>query len=117
MISDKMQEFKRKFYKKDILRNYRLSSKRGLIILICLISVSFLMYLWQINGIATKGYQIKDLEEQASELQEIHKRLELAIAQLRSTERVNAEVEKLEMVAVARVEYLKSNGTSVAINR
>ena len=88
-----------------------------MIILISLISFSGLLYLVQINSLATKGYEMKNLDEQISELKSKNKRLEIQIAELSSTERILAQLDKLEMVEVARVEYLKANGTSVAINR
>ncbi len=117
MISAKLEALKEKFYRKNCFFNYQLNSRSGVIIIICFISVACLLYLWQVNGLATKGYEIKDLEEKVSELREKNKDLELEITQLRSTERISQAVEKLEMIEVARVEYLKANGTSVAINR
>ncbi|MBD3359528.1 MAG: hypothetical protein GF365_02370 [Candidatus Buchananbacteria bacterium] len=117
MISAKLHDLKEKFYKKNILTKYQLNSRSWLIVLMILIGVSGLLYLAQINGLATKGYEIKDLEEKSAELRDKNKKLKLQITDLRSTARLNQAVKELEMVEVARVEYLKANGTSVAINR
>ncbi len=117
MISAKLHELKEQFYKKNFLLNYQLSSKNLVIVFFILISVVGLLYLVQINALATKGYKIKELEERVSDLRDKNKGLELQITELRSSERISREVENLEMVAVSRVEYLRANGTSVAINR
>ena len=117
MISKKLHELKEKFYKKNIFFKYQLNSRSWLILMAVLISLSGLLYLAQINGLATKGYEIKDLEEKAAELRDKNNKLKLQITDLRSTARINQAVESLEMVEVARVEYLSANGTSVAINR
>lgn len=117
IIGTKLQELKSKFYKQKFLQKYQLNSKSWIILLMVLITVSGLLYLFQINSLATQGYEIKDLEEKAAELREQNKKLQLAITDLRSTERINQAIKRLDMVEVARVEYLKANGTSVAINR
>jgi len=117
MISAKLHELKEKFYKKKFLLNCRVNSK-NLVIFVFILTVAIgLCYLVQVNSLATKGYKIKDLEERVADLRTKNKSLELEITELRSTERISREVENLEMVAVARVEYLRPNGTSVAINR
>ena len=117
MISAKLEALKEKFYKKNYFLKHQLNSRGWVIVFICLISLTCLLYLWQVNSLATRGYEIKDLEEKVGELRDKNKSLELKITQLRSTERISQAVEKLEMIEVARVEYLKANGTSVAINR
>ena len=117
IISVKLQEFKEKFYKNSFFSYYRINTKGWLIVFLGLIFTCGLLYLSQVNSLATKGYKIKDLEEKVSELRDKNKKLELDITQLRSTDRINNSIQQLKMVAVARIEYLKPDGTSVALNR
>lgn len=116
MLSFKLNKLKQQVAKSDYFAvNNNQRSK--ILIVMGLIFVMGIGYLWQVNGLATKGYQIKDLEVKASALRQENKKIELEITELRSTARLNSEVEKLGLVQVARVEYLTSTGTSVAINR
>ncbi|MFC1598931.1 hypothetical protein ACFL2U_02925 [Patescibacteria group bacterium] len=117
LISTKLKELQEKFYKKNIFAKYQINSRSWLLVLIGVIVVCGFFYLWQINSLATKGYEIKGLEEKVAELRQINKKIDLEITELRSTNRLNAAVQDLGLVQVARVEYLRANGTSVAINR
>jgi len=117
MMSARLHGFKAKFYKRDFWQKYQVNSKKTLFLIIALIFIAGVFYLWQINSLATKGYKFKELEDRVSELREQNKKLELQITELRSTDRITKEVENLQMVEVARVEYLRPDGTAVAFNR
>jgi len=106
-----------KYNQKKFLQKYRLNQRSWLIIILVMVCLSGVLYLVQINALATKGYKIKDLDEQATQLREKNKKMKLQITELRSTERLAKEAERLELTEVTRLEYLKANGTSVAINR
>lgn len=84
------------------------------IILLCLIS---LFYLTQANQIATKGYEIKDLEDRLDNLKEENRGLELRAAELQSVRNVEEGVKKLNMVPLQKVVYISSEGTVVALKR
>jgi hypothetical protein len=117
MLSVKLHNLKEKFYRRGGILNYGLSNRKHIFILLVLIIVSGVLYLGQVNNLATKGYKIKELEEKAYALREQNKQLEYDITNLRSTARLNEQIKVLNLVSVARVEYLKANGNSVAINR
>ena len=80
-----------------------------------LVILAGLGYLVQINGLATKGYQIKELEQQVASLQEVKADLELEALSLQSMDSVKDKVVGLNLVAVGQVEYL--NPTPVAVAR
>jgi len=88
-----------------------------LVFLFGLLLIVLVFYLKQINSITTSGYKMRELENKAAELRDKNKKLELQITELRSSERVATEVEILKMEEVVRLEYLKTDGTSVAWNR
>ncbi|NUM25206.1 MAG: hypothetical protein HUU49_01110 [Candidatus Buchananbacteria bacterium] len=71
-------------------------------------------YLVQVNGLAAKGYQIKELEQQVSDLQEANSDLELETLSLQSMGRIKEKVTGLNMVAVGQPEYLVPTPVAVA---
>jgi len=113
----KWQNFKARMNQANCVATYQNKNRNSLIILGVLIFSCGLLYLWQINFLATTGYQLKDLETKQSVLKDENKRLLVKITELRSTSRLEAKIAELKMVSVARVEYLQANGTSVAMNR
>lgn len=72
-------------------------------------------YLMQINITATKGYEIRDLENKLSQLQEDNKKLNLAYIELQSMANILEEVPKLNLVATENVEIITSVGSVVAL--
>jgi len=115
MIGASFEHLKEKFYRKGIF-NQQINSRGIFIFLFTITALCGLIYLWQINGLATKGYKIKDLEEKVSQIKDQNKKLELEVTELRSSARIAAKLKELNLVEVARVEYLTDSG-SVAINR
>lgn len=64
------------------------------------------LYLVQVNGLATKGYVIQDLERSAYELRERNRSLEAQVLHLQSFRQVSTRVDALEMVHPQRVDYV-----------
>ena len=116
-MSIRLHLFKEKSFFRNSLVSSQPKSKSSLYLIFGLILVVCLFYLWQTNSLATKGYQINSLQSKVSDLRKTNKQLQLQITELRSTERITKEVEALKMVQVARVEYLKADGSTVALNR
>jgi cell division protein FtsB len=94
----KIQRKRRLLMKVDI--------KTANIVIGLLIVVIGVSYLVQINGLATKGYQIKELEDRIAELSQDQADLELVALSLQSMGAVKDKVEDLGMVAVGENEYL-----------
>lgn len=74
------------------------------------------LYLVQVNGLATKGYVAQDLERSAIELAERNRRLEAAVQQRQSYRQVSSRVSELGMVSPQRVEYVSAE-SGVALAR
>jgi len=117
VMSARLHVFKERSFLRNSLVSSKTKSKSSLYLIFGLILAICLFYLWQTNSLATKGYQIQDLSSRVSDLRKTNKQLQLQITELRSTERITKEVEALKMVDVARVEYLKADGSTVALNR
>lgn len=76
------------------------------ILILALILLSGLIYLIQINQVATGGFEVRALEEKIGDLKEDNKKLELQITELQSLSRLNEEVKDLDLVAQGEVDYL-----------
>ncbi|PIU01396.1 hypothetical protein COT68_03435 [bacterium (Candidatus Torokbacteria) CG09_land_8_20_14_0_10_42_11] len=84
------------------------------ILLFCLVS---LFYLTQGNQVATKGYEIKDLENKLNNLKEENRKLELEAAGLQSVRNVEEGAKKLNMVPIEKMSYVTTSGTAVALKK
>lgn len=71
-------------------------------------------YFWQINSVATRGFKIRDLENNIQTLKEINQNLELQAAGQQTLEQVNERIKQLNMVAPESVDYLRPTGAGVA---
>lgn len=74
------------------------------------------LYIWQVNVAATRGFSMRDLERDIEELQLDNDRLQMDVAHLQSTQSVTTRMKMLGLTQVSSIEYVTSNG-SVAINR
>jgi cell division protein FtsL len=117
LLRARWQSFKERMNQANAISNYQTKNRNNIIILGSLIFVCGILYLWQINCMATSGYEIKELENKAAALKDENKDLQVQITELRSTSRLETKIAELKMVEVARVEYLQANGSTVAMNR
>lgn len=74
------------------------------------------LYLVQVNGLATKGYVVEDLERSTGELADRNRRLETVVQQRQSFRQVSGRVSELGMVNPQRVEYVSAE-SGVAVVR
>ncbi len=79
--------------------------------------ICFLAYLWQVNTLSTKGFQIKVLEKRLGALKTEIQDLELNVASEKSINKINERVKELEMVKTAQAEYVRPLGSSVALGQ
>jgi len=66
-----------------------------------------LVYLFEINALGTKGYEIKKLEQQVREVEEEQKNLQMRASDLQSINRIQENAQKLNFVPSTNVVYLK----------
>ncbi len=79
-----------------------------------LVGLSF-VYLSVLNAVATRGYEAGALEDRLSELQSVHRGLELQVAELRATPTIEARLSQLDMVETYGMEYLSPTAAQVAV--
>jgi hypothetical protein len=75
-------------------------------LLAAMIVVAGVTYLAQANSLVTKGYHIRELEQDIKALEQSTRQLELQAVELRSIEAVQARVSQLNMEAVTETEFL-----------
>jgi cell division protein FtsL len=66
-----------------------------------------LVYLFVVNSLGTKGYQIRKLEEQVQAIASDQKSLQLQASDLQSINRIEAQAKQLNFVPNSNVTYLK----------
>ncbi len=71
-------------------------------------------YLVEINIASSKGYQIRSLENQISDLKEQSEKLELKVAEEQSVQAVETKVQGMGMVPTPTVEYMAVTVPTVA---
>ncbi|MDP1833353.1 MAG: hypothetical protein U0944_02490 [Candidatus Moranbacteria bacterium] len=67
-------------------------------------------YLYQVNDIATKGYEIRELEGKIQELDKESKRMEIHEVELRSMYNIEKASQDLNLVNSGEVTYVEING-------
>ena len=72
-------------------------------------------YLYQVNDLATKGYEIKEIENRINELQKESKKMKIKEVELRSMYNIEKATENLDLVNASNVSYLEMN-SPVAMN-
>jgi cell division protein FtsL len=75
--------------------------------ILALIVVFGFLYLFQINSLGTRGYEIRQLEQKIQVLQEDNKKLQITSSGLSSITRIQEQAENLRMVPANNVIYIK----------
>ncbi|MBN1779261.1 MAG: hypothetical protein JW816_03520 [Candidatus Buchananbacteria bacterium] len=84
---------------------------------VVLIVCGVIGYVAQVNGLATKGYLIKDLQSQVNQLRDQNGQLQAQASDLQSLDSVKNKVSELNMVPVGQANYLSSSAVAVASAR
>lgn len=63
------------------------------------------IYLLEVNSIAAKGYEIRNLEEQVDEIQAENEKLAVRVIELKSMNELDEKVAALDMVPVGGMTY------------
>lgn len=80
-----------------------------------LICVAGLLYVFQISGVATKGYEIENYEKTLSELERENQKMLIEVADLKSMNNLENESEKLSAIDRGDIAYITSISSAVAM--
>jgi len=84
------------------------------VILISCVLGSLLLYLSQVNNLASKGFALRDLEKQIQKLQLENEKLGVQVVELKSMNDLNVRVADLKMVPINQVAYMNNADQVVA---
>ena len=96
MITATLHKLRARFLKRPWLGFSTVKEHSQMTFCIVILGLGFL-YLAQINGLATKGYAINELETRVSNLREGHKQLELRATELRAMTSIEARLAPLQL--------------------
>jgi hypothetical protein len=85
--------------------------RKVVIFSICMIVFFGCHHLYQINDLATKGYEIREMENQIAELKKINEKNRIREVELRSMYNIEKEVPNLNLVTSKNIVYLDTNGS------
>lgn len=71
-------------------------------------------YLYQVNDLATKGYEIRDAESRIQNLEKENKKMKIKEVELRSMYNIEKSTQELNLVSPVNVSYIKMD-VSVAM--
>ncbi len=84
----------------------RVISRAGAVGMLGFAVVMGVMYLVMTNAVATNGYEIKALQQEAKNLEQVHQKLQVQVAEQQSLQKVQSSVVAAGYVATTRVEYV-----------
>lgn len=68
-------------------------------------------YLYYVNELATKGQEIKEMENKIATLREINEKKKIYEVELRSMYNIEKEMQDLNLISATNIVYLDVNGT------
>ncbi len=75
------------------------------------------LYIWQVNLSATRGFAMRDLDRQVEDMGIQNERNLLEVARLRSVDSVSKRVQMLGLVEVDVADYIDAGDSAVAVNK
>lgn len=81
----------------------------------CIGIVFGIMYIVQTNSISTRGYEMSDLENQITSLEQENQKLEFQIASNKSMKSIQSRLAGTELVAANNFQYGSLVGTAMAM--
>jgi hypothetical protein len=107
----KLSRFKKNIIKKKGIAYLSLINKA--IIIGCILSGVY--YIVSINNISIKGFVLKDLKTDLSQLMQEKEILELKVMELESYDNISRRAEQLKMVKVDKIDYITVTDEAVAV--
>jgi cell division protein FtsL len=79
-------------------------------VLVALVCAAGVFYIFEVNNLATKGYEIRELENRLEKLRKENENLRIQEAELKSMYKIEEKTKELNMVVPANVSYLNLPG-------
>lgn len=88
----------------------KISSVSWIMIFCVIMFLAGIVYLYQVNSLATKGFEIKEIENKIQEAEKEYKQLQIKEIELRSMNNIEKATEDLNLVNSADITYLEMPG-------
>jgi cell division protein FtsL len=85
----------------------KVSRLTSVFLLVAIISVAGIVYIMQVNKLATMGYEIKLKESKIDELEKKNERLKIRAAELKSMNSLEVEKERMQMRKPDEISYIE----------
>lgn len=95
---------------KSLPLNLKMEVKTACLTLVAIIVFSGTYYLFQVNSLASKGYELKELQNKVATLEEANKKGRIKEVELMSMYNIEKVTENLDLVNLNDVTYLELNG-------
>jgi hypothetical protein len=74
------------------------------------LAISGILYLYQVNTIATKGFEVKEIEQQIKEAEKESNRLKIREVELKSMYNIEKATENMNLIKATSVSYVEMAG-------
>lgn len=102
---------KRNFNRKSAQQiNLKLELKSAWLVLAAVVVFSGAFYLFQVNSLAAKGYELKELQNNLVSLQEINKKGRIQEVELMSMYNIEKVTQNSDLVSLSNATYLELTG-------
>lgn len=71
------------------------------------------VYLFEVNSIAAKGFFVRDLQKQISQIKSDNEKLQLRLIDLKASPDISKRIENLKMIPVDKISYYDASGELV----
>jgi len=115
MVLRHLNKKRSKIRKRTVSQKARESKFTVSMLAAVLICSAGLLYVFQISGVATKGYEIENYERTLFELQRENQKMLIEVADLKSMDNLENESGKLSAIDYKDIAYITSISSAVAM--
>ena len=108
---------KNRINKKTVSQKIRESKKVTAAFIVVLFFVVGLLYIFQINGVATKGYDIREYEKRLEDLKRENQKMMIVAAELKSMQILEKKAGELSYVDSKDIAYITSTSEVMAMKK
>lgn len=114
LVQSNIVRFHSSLYKGEVSQKNKARKLLAMVLIGCIIIAS-LLYILQVNSIASQGFKIRDLKKQINELENRNKTLQVNISNLKSIGNLQSKTETFNMVKAQSIEYVTLPPVSVVV--
>lgn len=79
--------------------------------------VAIFGYLFSVNALAIKGFEIKELQKEITSLEKEHNDLKFEVAKLQSIDDLENSSENFGLIKISQAQYINSAPDAIALNK